>query len=58
MFYGRVFEFTVEPPITDTVMLDFDYNTAQKLKPGEKISKRFLAKLEAGDTVTLAHNRQ
>ena len=36
----------------------FDYNTAQKLKPGEKISKRFLAKLEAGDTVTLAHNRQ
>lgn len=35
-----------------------DYNTAQKLKPGEKISKRFLAKLETSDSVKLAQNRQ
>lgn len=35
-----------------------DYNTAQQLKPGEKISKRFLAKLETGDSVKLAQNGQ
>lgn len=35
-----------------------DYNTAQKIKPGEKISKRFLAKLETGNAVKLAHNGQ
>ena len=35
-----------------------DYNRAQKLKPGEEISKRFLAKMDAGSPVKLAKNAQ
>ncbi len=33
-----------------------DYNKAQGIKPGEEISKRFLAKLETENAVKLANN--
>ena len=33
-----------------------DYNTAQNIKPGEKISKRYLAKLETNNNIKLAQN--
>lgn len=35
-----------------------DYNKAQELKPGEEISKRFLAKLETENALRLAKNEQ
>lgn len=35
-----------------------DYNKAQKIKPGEKISKRFLAKLETDNNLKLAQSGQ
>ncbi len=35
-----------------------DYNKAQKINPGEKISKRFLAKLETENSIKLAQNDQ